>query len=469
MENIKKQPILKLPAKASAWYIASGGLARAIGALSTPIFTRLLTPAEYGLYPLYNTWVGVLTVLVTLELTGGAIYRGFQKYEEKKNEFTTAVLGLLGAIFVAFCSLYFAFYSLFESFIGLNVRVSIFMLSQIFASAVISLYLARARFEYKYKAVALLNILSAISVPLISIFIILLTNLRAEARIYASSATTLIMAIPIVVIIIKGSEKLYSKEIWRYLLGRSIPLLPHYLASALILKASEISINRSHGTEALGQYSIALSIGMILTIATSGLLSALSPWTIRKIREGGIDKIRDLLFGITKILSLISLIILAFAPEILSFLAAEEFRTSLPAVYPLEVAVIFSFLSGVTVSACSYYEKGALTSLPSIAGASVSVLLSFILLPRLDHRLAGVITLICYLVMALLSSLVFKKLSGELPINIKKSILVFFLTAVYAALLFMFRGVLLSRIFLTMPLVPLLLFCARDIWVKIRD
>ena len=148
MENIKKQPILKIPAKASVWYIGSGGVARAIGALSTPIFTRLLTPEEYGLYPLYNSWIGVLSVLITLELTGSVIYRGFQKYGDRKDEFTAAALGLLGVVFTVFCAFYFAFYSLIGNFIGLSLRVNIFMLAQIFGNAVISLYLAKARFEY---------------------------------------------------------------------------------------------------------------------------------------------------------------------------------------------------------------------------------------------------------------------------------------------------------------------------------
>ena len=461
--------MLKVPAKATVWYVGSGAMARAIGALSTPIFTRLLTPGEYGLYPLYNTWIGVLSVLVTLEITGSAIYRGFQRYEDNREDFITAALGLLGAIFVGFCALYFALYGVLGRFIGLDLKVSILMFAQIFATSVISLYLAKARFEYKYRAVAILNLLSATLIPITAVLMILLTDIRAEARIYASSAVTLLIAIPISVLIIRGSEKLYSAKIWRYLLGRSIPLLPHYFATALILKASEISINRNYGTEALGQYSIATSVGMILTIVTGGVLSALTPWIIRKIREGGIDKIREFLLLVTRALSLLSLLILAFAPELLAFLAAEGFREALPSIYPLEVAVIFSFLAGAISGASSYYERGALTSLPSVAAAVISVILASILLPRTDYRFAALITLVCYLIMMLLSSIVFKKLSGEMPVNLKKTVLLFFLTAVYALLLFMFRDVIISRVFLALPLLALLLISAKDIYFKVKE
>ena len=469
MENIKEQKLLKVPAKASAWYIASGGISRAIGALSTPIFTRLLTPEEYGLYPLYNTWIGVLSVLITLELTGSAIYRGFQKYSDKKNDFTSATLGLLSAVFITFCALYFAFFIFLKDLTGLNLRISILMLAQIYATSVISLYLAKARFEYKYRAVALLNLISSVTIPFSAIVLILLTNLRAEARIYASSLVMLLVATPIAMIIIRGSERFYSKEIWKYLLTRSIPMLPHYFATALILKITEISISRNYGTEALGKYSIAISVGMVLTIVTTGILSALSPWIIRKIRDGEIAKIQDFLLALTRALALMSLLVLAIAPELLAFLAADRFRSALPAIYPLEIAVIFSFLSGAIMSGCSYYERGSIAALPSILAAGASIILSLLLLPKVDYRFAGVITLFSYVIMALIASIVFKHLSGKLPIDLKRISMIFLLTIAYATILFMFRGVLVSRIFLSLPILALLLICAKDIWIKVKE
>ena len=99
LENIRKIS-LRVPAKASMWYTASSILSKGISALCTPIFTRLLTPSEYGLYPLYNTWLSVVTVIVTLELTGGVIYRGLQKFEDKKDEFISSAFGLFLFVFI---------------------------------------------------------------------------------------------------------------------------------------------------------------------------------------------------------------------------------------------------------------------------------------------------------------------------------------------------------------------------------
>ena len=469
MENIKKLTPLKVPAKASLWYIISAGIARGIGALSVPIFTRLLSPEEFGVFSLYYSWLGIFTVVVSLEITGSVIYRGFQRFEDKKDEFASATLGLLGAIFVGFCALYFAFFGIIENFIGLSLSVSVFMFVEIIGTEVASLYLAKAKFEYKYKAVSAINIISAILIPFSAIVLILLTKIRSEARIYASSILTLAIAIPLLILVLRKSDKLYSKEMWWYLIKRSIPLLPHYFAVSLILRAAEISIGRNYGTASLGQYSVAMSVGMILTVVTGGILSALTPWIMRKIREGGIDKIREFLLLLTRALLLLALLVLAAAPEILSILAAEEYRSAISCIYPLEIAAVLSFLSGAIISASAYYERGAFSSLASVSAATVSVVLSFIVLPRTDYRLAGIFALASYLIMALFSSFIFKRLSGEYPINIKKTLLILLLSVAYATVLYAFRDVIMSRIFLALPIISLLLISAKDIYEKIKE
>ena len=103
MELIKNRHPIRLPARASAWYVTASVIGRGIGVLGTPIFTRLLDANEYGLYPLYNTWLGIATVFVTLELTGAATLRGLQKYEGKREELLLSALGLIGVAFAIIC------------------------------------------------------------------------------------------------------------------------------------------------------------------------------------------------------------------------------------------------------------------------------------------------------------------------------------------------------------------------------
>ena len=175
MENIKKMLKLRVPAKASAWYIGSSVLAKGISTLVTPIFTRLLTPEEYGLYPLYLSWLSVFTILLSLELAGGVTYRGLQKFENDKDEFISVSFGLFLCVFIVFSTLYFAFSSFINSITGLSTFVTFLMLSTIFANTVISFYTAKAKYEYQYMRATLLNLLSSLLIPLLSISLIFLS------------------------------------------------------------------------------------------------------------------------------------------------------------------------------------------------------------------------------------------------------------------------------------------------------
>ena len=469
MENIKKQLSIRVPAKASVWYIASSVIARSVGALGTPIFTRLLSPEEYGLFPLYNTWLAVIGVIVTVELTGGVMYRGLQKYENKKEEFLSSSFGLFLTFFISFCALYFAFDGVINSITGLNTFITSLMLLQIFANTVIAFYTARARFEYKYKSVAALNLLSALGIPFISIIFILTTSLRSEARILGSCIMLSLIAIPALYKVLKRSHVLFSMDVWKFLLKFNLPLLPHYFSMSLILRIGEITVGKAFGTEALGKYSVAMSVGMSLTVITNGLLSALSPWLLRKIRADQTERIRDLLLLLTKGLCALCLIMLAFAPEIIDVLTPAAFHSALPAVYPLELSVIPMFLSNALLSAEMYYEKSGICALPSVLCAALSVALSLIVLPRVDYRFVSVFVLISYVLLTLLNALTFKRLSGELPLHVRASLTTFGLTLAYSALLFIFRDVIMSRIILALPLAPVLFVLGKQAWSRIRE
>jgi hypothetical protein len=131
--------------------------------------------------------------------------------------------------------------------------------------------------------------------------------------------------------------------------------------------------------------------------------------------------------------------------------------------------VIPIFLSNVLTSSEGYFEKSYLTALPSLISAAISTLLSLLVLPKVDYRFAGVFVLISYIILAVLNTLLYKRLSGELLIKVKPTLTVFVLTVLYSIPLLIFRGVLLSRIVLALPLLPIGFILAKEAYGKIKE
>ena len=69
MGNIlQKYRKMSVQVRASFWFLICSFLQKGISSITTPIFTRLLTTDEYGQYGAFNSWLGIITIFVTLNL-----------------------------------------------------------------------------------------------------------------------------------------------------------------------------------------------------------------------------------------------------------------------------------------------------------------------------------------------------------------------------------------------------------------
>ena len=92
LDKYKKIP---LPVKAGIWFTICNLLQRGISILTVPIFTRLLTPDQYGVYSLYLSWLNILTIFTSLNLYYGVF-----------NKARVAVCKLSGTILYYFIDAY---------------------------------------------------------------------------------------------------------------------------------------------------------------------------------------------------------------------------------------------------------------------------------------------------------------------------------------------------------------------------
>lgn len=466
---IKRAKALKLPAKASLAYIVSSAIARGIGVLGTPIFTRLLSPSEYGLFPLWRTACGLLLSLFTLEIFGSTFYRGLQRYDGERARFLTAALGFSTLLTATGGGIFFLITAFFKDLFGIGASMSVLLLVNVFSGTIIGLQSAVAKYEYRYRAVVAINLISAFLTPIIAIVLIRLSPLKAEGRIIATTAVSFALALPVLYFMLRGDGRLYDKEIWRYLLRLNLPLLPYHASVGIILRIGELSVDRLFGRVETGKYSVATSVGLSMTMITGGLLSALSPWMIRRIRAGDYRGIRDLLLRLTEIISLIALIAAAFAPETLAIIAPYEYRDVLPAVYPLLLSSIPMLLNGAITSGQAYFESGGKTALPAVAAAFASFLFCTFILPNTDYRSVSIAMLMSYFILMILEAASFKRLCTEAPICMKKTALIILASIAYSAILYSARGYIILRMMLTLPPLLLIPIPLKRLMISIRE
>ncbi len=462
MENIKASGrSLNKPARAFIWYTASSLLSRGISLLLTPLITHLLPPEEYGIYTLYTSWLGIMTVIGTLEICGGFMYTALSEHDGDGCDILLSALLLISVLCGTMLSTYIIFKSYANGIIGLGTRFTVMLVLQVLFDSALNLSLAYGRYRYSYVGVCLASTGSCVLPPLLSVILIKAFDLSGEARIFASFFSSVLFAALALIYIFRGADMKRSiRERWRdisYLFKRTLPTLPYYISLSVMAHSDKVIMQRSLGDGAVGRYGVAFSVGHIFSLLTVGMSSALSPWLIRRLTRNETDRAAELLKVITAPLGILAVIFTGMLPELFSVIAAVEYREAMSAAYPTVIGVVFLFLCGLLRTAITQRRLitgGALLPMPA---AAASVLLNLFLIPRAGYIGAGIASAASYMMLFFAYERFYFKKTGESLIKVNNCLLLMLFTSAGALAMRIFSDVFISRALLASALLMLLL------------
>ena len=273
------------PTKAGLWFTICGFLQRGISFLTTPIFTRILTTEQYGIVSVYNTWVELITILCTLNLFLGGFNNGMRDYKNIRNEYVSAIQGLVTTITAAWIVVYLIGINFWNQLLEMNTYIVILMFLQIVAMAALSLWAARERFEYRYKKLVILTVLNTLIGAVIPIIAIVLAphDQGADARIISYALSVICVCGCVYVYNFIRGKIFFSKELWKTAFLFNLPLLPHYLSTMVLNHSDRIMIGKMVGSSEAAIYSVAYSAAMILTILATSINQSFAPWIYGEI------------------------------------------------------------------------------------------------------------------------------------------------------------------------------------------
>lgn len=179
---LNKYKNLPVQVKASLWFLMCSFLQRGISVITTPIFTRLLSTAEYGQYNVFNSWFSIVNVFVSLGLT--AVYtQGLIKYDNKRDLFSSAIQGLNLSLVIGWTVIYLALHNQINSAFTLTTEQMLLMLVMIWTESTFSLWSAEQRVYYKYKTLVIITIFASLAKPLLGIILVQNSYDKVTARI----------------------------------------------------------------------------------------------------------------------------------------------------------------------------------------------------------------------------------------------------------------------------------------------
>ena len=288
---------LRRPVAASVSYTVTAAVGKAAALLTLPFFTARLGAAAYGRYALYLCYEGILFSVLSVGLGGAAIYRALQQYRGEENRLLASAFGL--SLLVLLLSLPIALPLLIKR-LAPDLCAVLFL--QVLSNVSFTLYGAKCRYTYRYRPICLLNLCAELLSPLLSMLVLLSLPIGERARIYIGAAVSVALGAFSLFALLKHRTRLFDKEMLRFLLSLQLPLLPHYLSLSLMAEAARLSVERVLGSEALGAYAVAHSVGLCLSLVTASLGGAFQPWVLRKSAAGEHARVSDATERITLLL-----------------------------------------------------------------------------------------------------------------------------------------------------------------------
>lgn len=393
---------ISIQIKASFWFLICSVLQKGISVITTPIFTRLLSTAEYGQYNVFNSWLSVVTVFVTLNLCAGVYTMGIVKFKEDEKAFTSSMQGLTLLLCILWTIIYICSHTFWNKVFQLTTVQMLAMFVLIWTSTSFSFWMTTQRNKYKYKLLILVTLIVSVLKPVIGIIFVINANDKVTARILGLALVEVICYPCFFFVQIKRGKHFFSKKYWKYAVLFNIPLIPHYLSNTILGSSDRIMIQRMVGESQAGIYSLAYSIAQLMNMVNDALNKTMSPWLYQKIREKKYKEISKVVYISLAIVGFCNIILITVAPEIVAIFAPKEYYEAIYVIVPVALSGFFTYMYLCFAPFEFYYEKRIWTTIGTLTSAVLNIILNIICIPTFGYIAAGYTTLISYMINALM-------------------------------------------------------------------
>ena len=402
IENIKeKYNGLSLPLKASIWFLICNLLLKGISFISTPIFTRVLPPSEYGLLATFMTYQDLILTLSTWQIALSAYQKGIYKFKYDLKFFSGVVQIFSNLLTIVFFLLVFVFFQYFSSYTGMDFLSAVCLCLYMLLEPSFSCWLIHSRSNYKYKNAVIMTFLQSVLTVIIPLYVVVNIDCSAVARFRSSLFISCILYSYFYV------KQLYIKQICqnikrgirycKYIISYQVPIVIHAISYTVLAQADRLMIGSMVGNEEVAYYTIAYNIGAIALIVQTSISQALIPWRFEKLQNRAYGDI----FKYTRIIvAAMGGLILSFiliSPEVVKMMFTENYYEAVWSIPPVSVGMFFVFLYSMFVWVENYYEKTSYVALVSVVCSFINVILNYVSIPFFGYIACGYTTAISYM------------------------------------------------------------------------
>lgn len=410
---------------------------------SLPIFTKLLTPSDFGIYEVFNNTVRILGIVFSLNLFNG-LYRFYfddQVGNKAMIQFllrTSMVSFLAGAI-----GIYFFRKPLLDA-LNLPQPLYIWLIIAIFSNIVFNFFNTYNNAQRLSTRAGIWQFIYQLSRVGFAVLVVLYLFRNYYGRIAGENSILLILSFVVILIYFRkyffGNGSIQHKEeIIRY----SVTLIPVGLSGFVLGYLDTIMINSYKGPNDAGLYSYAYKIAVIYTGITTAFITANRPRLFELLNEKKEEEVISQLRSMFKLIVALSSLFIFFSADGGRILALNKsFYAGLHLMPVLILSYIFNDLNELYTFYFLYEKKINYYYISFVIAAVVNLVLNLILIPVYGYPVAAYTTLVSYGFMLITTYIVCKtRLNIRVPAVIRFLDYILLILIVLAANFFLTRHI----------------------------
>ncbi len=390
-------------------------VAKAVGFVMIPIYTRFLTPEDYGIISMLMLLTSFVGMILPLGINSafGRFYFDGKDEKEKNVVFSTALLFMTVSAFAAvtICMLFSKQISaiLFSS--PNNSLYVIIMLAALFFQTLQILPMQLFIVKQKPKTHALVSILSFIIHILLNIYLIAFLKLGVLGFLYASLATPAIIGIGLFIATTSRSGLKFSQSILKGMFVFGFPFVFSSILTFFYMFSDRFFLEKFSSLAAVGLYSLAWQFGGLIDYITWPIAMAISPFIGNNYK---FDKARSIFSRLNTYSTIVCLFfalgLVVYIDNLFLIGVGKEFISAYKLVPILVLAFLFrTYYNSLSIGI--WVEKKTKYFIYIIfLGTLASIAFNLLLIPYLGTTGAAIAKVITFAIMAILGYQISQKL-----------------------------------------------------------
>lgn len=424
-----------------------------------PLYTAVLTTEQYGTYDLFNTTVGVLIPILSLNILEAVLRFGMDKNYSKDAIITVGSKWLgISTCFVFLVIVVNHFFTI----IPILEKYKIYFFFMFFTQTLSGIVTAYSRGTDHVASLSVSSIIASVITIGCNILFLIPFKWGLVGYFWANILGPLVQCVYLIVRLkawrhLNLKKKFVTQE--KEMISYSSPLIANSISWWINNVSDRYIVTLFCGVAANGIYSVSTKIPSILNILQTIFNQA---WDLSAVRDfDPADKsgfFRNTYRAYNCLMVILCSLIIASDRILAKFLYLGKFYTAWKYVPFLTIAIVFGALTGYLGGFFTATKDSKAYATSTIYGAVVNIILNFILIPIIGTLGASISTAVCYIVVWLIRFFQSRKYI-KIKINLIRDIISYLLLILQTCvILFLPNNVLMYVIQLGLVAIIMLLY-----------